>query len=111
MGATYGLAAGDVGKAITYGIGGAAVGGGIARVATAPIRGISNAYSGRKLKKAVMRGDYDEAFKKAGLDMSSMEAKTADLIRKALAEQTSAAASRGEKVGEYKFWKTIEKNK
>lgn len=111
MGATYGLAAGDVGKAITYGIGGAAVGGGIARVATAPIRGISNAYSGRKLKKAVMHGDYDEAFKKAGLDMSSMEAKTADLIRKALAEQTSAAASRGEKVGEYKFWKTIEKNK
>ncbi len=111
MGATYGLAAGDVGKAVTYGIGGAAVGGGMARAATAPIRGISNAYSGRKLKKAVMRGDYDEAFKKAGLDMSSMEAKTADLIRKALAEQTSAAASRGEKVGEYKFWKTIEKNK
>lgn len=111
MGATYGLAAGDVGKAITYGIGGAAVGSGIARAATAPIRGISNAYSGRKLKKAVMRGDYDEAFKKAGLDMSSMEAETANLIRKALAEQTSAAASRGEKVGEYKFWKTIEKNK
>ena len=64
MGATYGLAAGDVGKAVTYGIGGAAVGGGMARAVTAPIRGISNAYSGRKLKKAVMRGDYDEAFKR-----------------------------------------------
>lgn len=111
MGATYGLAAGDAGKAITYGIGGMAVGKGLAKTVAAPIKGISNVYAGHKLKKAVMRGDYDEAFKSAGIDMNSMEAKTAALIRKALAEQTGAAASRGEKVGEYKFWKTIEKNK
>lgn len=111
MGATFGLASGDVSKAAVYGIGGWKAGRAIGKAATVPIKGVTNAFAGRKMKKAVMRGDFDEEFKKAGVDLSSMEAKTANLIRKALAEQSSAATSRGEKVGEYKFWKSIEKNK
>lgn len=111
MGATFGLVSGDVSKAAVYGIGGWKAGRAIGKAATVPIKGVTNAFAGRKMKKAVMRGDFDDEFKKAGLDLSSMETKTANLIRKALAEQSSAATSRGEKVGEYKFWKSIEKNK
>ncbi len=111
MGSTFGLASGDVSKAVMYGVGGWKAGKTIGRATTVPIKGISNVYAGHKMKKAVMRGELDDEFKKVGLDLNSMEAKTANLIRQALAEQSSAATSRGEKVGEYRFWKSIEKNK
>lgn len=113
LGATYKLASGakidDVAVAAT---GGWAVGKSAGKFFVAkPINGISNAFAGRRYKKAVLNGEYDKELQDAGIDLSSMEAKTADLIRQALAEQTSAAIRRGEKVGEYKFQKSINKNK
>ena len=56
----------------------------------------------------MLRGDYDNAFKKAGVDLSTVDEETAKLIREALAKQQSAAIRRGETVGNYKLYKTLD---
>lgn len=113
VGATYGLAAGSPQKAVAYGAAGALGGKKMASTLVgSPIRGVTNAYAGQKMKKAIRSGAMDEELKKrAGLDLNSMEKETADLIREALARQASAAVRRGEKVGEYKFQKSIYQGK
>lgn len=122
IGATYHLATGQSEKAFASGLAGWAVGKGMAKTLVAtPIKGITNAFAGKRYKKKVMRGDFDKEFKKAGLDIEALEtanpdtdwieSKTADMIRKALADQMSAAVRRGEEVGNYKFYKSIDKSK
>lgn len=111
MAGTYGLATGSGTKALTYAVAGGAGGKKLGKVLVKPIKGITNAYAGKRLKKAIMNGEYDNALAEAGYDLNSLEASTADLIRQALAEQASAATLRGEEVGNQKFWKTIDKRK
>ena len=114
---TASLAGGkDASQVALSGVAGFTTGRGIiGGIAGHTINGISNAFAGRNYKKAILRGDMDAQFKNSGLDLDKIERdidkNTADLIRKALAEQQSAAIRRGEKVGTYKFYKTINKNK
>ena len=106
---TFHLAAGSPEKAAASAIAGWHLGKGFAnKFVSSPIIGVSNMYAGRKYKKAVLRGEYDKAFKKAGLDLSKVDEETAKLIRKALAEQQSAAIRRGETIGNYKLYKTLD---
>lgn len=102
LGLAAGLAQGKVSNAVAYAAGGMAVGKKISGIVKTPIRGINNAYKGRKLKKQIMSGELDNEFKEAGLDMQSLDTVTQKMFRKALAGIGSRTTRLGQISGELK---------
>jgi hypothetical protein len=82
--------------------------GSISSIATGPIRGISNAYTGKKMKNAILNGEMDEEFGFDNDTTDDTKKATQDAYRKALAKMASAAARKGVDAGRAKFWDTME---
>ena len=109
LGLAAGLAQGDVNKAVSNAAVGVAVGKGVGNLASAPIRGISNAYRGKKLKKKIMSGNLDKEFKELGFDLASLDTETQKMFREALADLGSGTATGGKVGGELKMLETTKK--
>lgn len=109
IGAAAGLATGDVTKAVGGALIGKELGNWTAGVVKKPIRGISNVYYGQKLKRKIRSGGMDNEFKKAGLDLASLDTEKQRLVRETLANLGSATTRGGKSAGELKMLKTAEK--
>ncbi len=109
VGAAAGLATGSAKKAAAGVVIGKSVGTGIANFAKVPIRGVSNAYHGHRLKKKILAGEMDQEFKDLGFDLSSMETEKQKIIREALADLGGRTTTRGKDAGELKLLKTVDK--
>lgn len=109
VGAAAGLATGSAKKAAAGVVIGKSVGTGIANLAKMPIRGVSNVYHGRRLKKKILAGEMDQEFKDLGFDLSSMETEKQKIIREALANLGARTTTRGKDAGELKMLKTVDK--
>jgi hypothetical protein len=80
----------------------------LSNAVTAPIRGVSNAYAGRKMKNAILNGEMDH---KLGFDSDTtddVKKASQDAYRKALAKMASTAARKGLDAGKAKFWSELE---
>lgn len=109
VGAAAGLATGDVTKAVGGALIGKELGNWAAGVVKMPIRGISNAYYGQKLKRKILSGGMDDDFKKAGFDFASLDTEKQRMFRKVLAELGSVTTRGGKSAGELKMLKTMDK--
>lgn len=109
VGAAAGLATGDMTKAVGGALVGKGLGNWTAGVVKMPIRGISNVYYGRKLKRKILSGGMDDDFKEAGFDLASLDTEKQRMFREALAELGSATTRGGKSAGELKMLKTMDK--
>ena len=71
------------------------------------VRGVSNAYHGRKLKKKIMKGEMDKEFKKLGFDLGSMESEKQAIFREALANLAQTTTTGGKAKGELRMINTM----
>lgn len=108
-GLAAGLAVGNADNAISKNmLMGKEIGNTLSNAVTAPIRGISNAYSGSKMKRAIQRGDMDS---KLGFDSNTKnetQKASQDAYRKALAKMASTASRKGVDAGRAKFWSELD---
>ena len=109
LGVAAGLAQGDLGKAATYAVAGKEMGKGVMAPARAVVRGVSNAYHGRKLKRKIMKGEMDKDFKKLGFDLGSMESEKQAIFREALANLAQTTTTGGKAKGELRMLNTMSK--
>lgn len=109
VGAAAGLATGSATKAVAGAMVGKSVGVGAVNLAKMPIRGVSNAYHGHKLKKKIIAGEMDQDFKDLGFDLSSMETEKQKIIREALADLGGRTTTFGKDAGELKMLRTVDK--
>ena len=109
LGVAAGLAQGDLGKAATYAVAGKEMGKVVMAPARAVVRGVSNAYHGRKLKRKIMKGEMDKDFKKLGFDLGSMESEKQAIFREALANLAQTTTTGGKAKGELRMLNTMSK--
>lgn len=109
VGAAAGLATGSATKAVAGAMVGKSVGVGAMNLVRMPIRGVSNAYHGHKLKKKIIAGEMDQEFKDLGFDLSSMETEKQKIIREALADLGGRTTTFGKDAGELKMLRTVDK--
>ena len=109
IGAAAGLAQGNVAGAVAGAMVGKEIATGAIGLAKIPIRGVSNIYHGRKLKKKIMAGEMDKEFKDLGFDLAAMDTVKQDMFRKALANLGSTTTGFGKEAGEFRMLNTIDK--
>lgn len=109
LGVAAGLAQGDLGKAASNAVIGKEMGKAVMAPAKMAVRGISNAYHGRKLKKKIMSGEMDKDFKKLGFDLSSMDSEKQAIFREALANLAQTTTTGGKAKGELRMINTMSK--
>lgn len=109
VGAAAGLATGNVAKAAAGAVIGKNVGAGIAKLPGVVVRGVSNAYAGKKLRKKILAGEMDESLKEAGFDLSALDTEKQKMFKEALAGLGSKTTRRGKDLGELKLLKTVDK--
>ncbi len=109
IGAAAGLATGNVGQAMGGAIAGAAVGAGAIELVKKPIRGMTNAYQGKKLKRKILAGGMDDEFRDLGFDLASMDTEKQAMFRQALADLGAKTTTKGKDIGELRMLKTADK--
>lgn len=111
VGTAAGLATGNVAKAAAGAVIGKNFGVGIVKKIGVPIRGMSNIYAGKKLKKEIKSGGMDQEFKEAGFDLAALDSEKQAMFREALAALGGRTTTRGKDAGELKLLKTVDKTK
>lgn len=109
IGAAAGLAKGDLTGAVAGAMIGKEVATGAIGLAKMPIRGVSNIYHGRKLKKKIMAGEMDKEFKDLGFDLAAMDSVKQEMFRNALANLGSTTTGFGKDAGEFRLLNTIDR--
>lgn len=109
IGAAAGLAQGNVAGAVAGAMVGKEIATGAIGLAKMPIRGVSNLYHGRKLKKKIMAGEMDKEFKDLGFDLAAMDTVKQDMFRKALADLAGRTTTGGKDAGELRMLNTLDK--
>lgn len=118
LGVTSGLATGSVKSGIANAVVFNEMTGMVADSATKLVGVAHGAFAGQVMKVKVRSGAMDDKLREAGFDLDAefdpdpiISSKKAEIIREALAQQMAATRSGGKAKGEYKFIKSVDKQR